>query len=391
MAASLLCRIMELAQIGGWIPTISASSIKNFYSPCLTSNDLHVIFMFNNLNGRREKTMRILILGGTVFLGRALTEAALMRGHEVTLFHRGQSNPDIFPQVNHILGDRTKDLSALDGRQWDAVIDTSGYLPKVVQASAEKLQSSGHYTFISSVSAYRDFITAPDEDTPVAQLQDASEEKVTNETYGPLKALCEQAAETAMPGRVLIIRPGLIVGPYDPTDRFSYWPYRVTQGGEVLAPGDSERKVQFIDVRDLAEWNLRMVEQGKTGVFNATGPYPSPTMEELLENCKSTSGSSALFTWVSESFLLDQGVEPWIEMPLWVPQSDPELAGFFEVNISKAMSAGLTFRLMTETVQATLDWLAERSPDHSWRAGLRREREAELLLAWKQAASDIKL
>ena len=333
--------------------------------------------------------MRILILGGTAFLGRALVETALRRGHEITLFNRGQTNPGLFPEVEKLHGDRKVGLSLLRGRQWDAVIDTSGYIPRVVRQSAELLADlAGHYTFISSLSVYSD-TSQPgiDESAPVGKLADESVEEVNGETYGPLKVLCEQAVEDAMPGRVLVIRPGLIVGPHDPTDRFTYWPYRVSRGGEVLAPGRPGRPVQFIDVRDLAEWNVRMTEAGHTGIYNADGPQKPMPMGELLETCKTVSESDARFIWVSETFLLDRNVGSWVEMPLWIPESDLDYAGFFAVDSSKAIAKGLSFRPVSETVQATLEWVASRPENHAWRAGITPEREAELLEAWKQAST----
>lgn len=328
--------------------------------------------------------MRILILGGTVFLGRALVEAALARGHNLTLFNRGKSNPDLLPHVEQLHGDRATDLHPLQGRYWDAVIDTCGYVPRIVRLSAEGLApAAGHYTFISSLSVYAD-TSQPgvDESAPVGTLNDETVEQVTGETYGPLKALCERAVEQSMPGRALIIRPGLIVGPYDPTDRFTYWPHRVAQGGEVLAPGRPARPIQFIDVRDLAEWTLSMVEANQTGVYNADGPAQPLPMDVLLNTCRAVSGSDARFTWVSEDFLAGQKVEGWSQMPLWVPESDPSNAGFFAFDNRKALAAGLDFRPLAETVRATLEWDAMRPNDHAWRAGIPREREAELLAAY---------
>ncbi len=329
--------------------------------------------------------MRILILGGTVFLGRALVEAALERGHQVTLFNRGRSNRGLFPQVEELHGDREQDLSALDGRSWDAAIDTSGYLPRVVRASAGKLaEAVGHYTFISTLSVYAgQSELGQDEDAPLGTLEDPTVEEITGESYGPLKALCEREVMERYGERALILRPGLIVGPYDPTDRFTYWPYRVSQDGEVLAPGRPERVVQYIDVRDLAEWNIRLVEAGKGGVFNAVGPDPQPSMEELLRTCRAVANNNAVFTWVSEEFLLEQGVAPWSELPLWVPETG-ENAGFFAFDKRRALQEGLTFRLLAETVAATMLWAAQRPDEKPWRAGISRQREAELLEAWRK-------
>lgn len=328
--------------------------------------------------------MKLLMLGGTVFLGRHLVEAALERGHEVTLFNRGQHNPELFPEVEKLRGDRDGNLSALEGRRWDAAIDTSGYMPRVVQQSARVLADAvEHYTFISSISVYARF-DAPglDENTPVATLDNPHVEEINGETYGALKALCEQAAEEARPGRVLALRPGLIVGPHDPTDRFSYWVQRVARGGEVLAPGQSERQVQIIDARDLAEWNLRMVEQGQTGVFNATGPDGVLTMGGLLDTCKAVTQSDASFTWADEAFLLEQGIAPWQELPLWMPGSEADLRSVLQVSIARATAAGLRFRPLADTVHDTYTWLTSRPTAHEWRAGLTSEREADVLTAW---------
>jgi 2'-hydroxyisoflavone reductase len=329
--------------------------------------------------------LRILILGGTVFLGRAIVEAALWRGHEVTIFNRGATHPGLFPHVEELHGDRGGDLSALSGRSWEAIIDTSGYIPRVVRRSAEMLSNvADHYTFVSSLSVYADFSQpGMDENTPLAALQNETIEEVTGETYGPLKALCEKAVQAVYPHRALILRPGLIVGPHDPTDRFTYWPHRVQQRGEVLAPGPPDRLVQFIDVRDLAGWTLQMVESGRSGVYNTNGPDKPLPMNSLLFSCIQVSGSDARFVWVDEEFLLQQEVIPWKEMPLWVPESDQENAGFFAIDISRALEAGLTFRPVAETIRDTLAWDASRPTDHQWRAGISPQREAELLEAWR--------
>jgi 2'-hydroxyisoflavone reductase len=328
--------------------------------------------------------MKLLILGGTVFLGRALVEAALRRGHQLSLFNRGRSNPGLFPQVENLTGERDSDLEILRGRSWDAVIDTCGYVPRLVGQSARVLAGAvDHYTFISSISVYAEFSQpGMDESAPLATLQDENTEQVMGDNYGPLKALCEQAAERELPGRVLVVRPGLIVGPHDPSDRFTYWPMRVMQGAEVLAPGRPGREIKYIDVRDLAEWILEMVERRATGIYNADGPDSPCSMETLLETCRTANGSQASFTWVSEQFLHEQQVGEWIEMPLWVPETDPQYAGFFAVSSQKAIRMGMKFRPLVDTVRLTQEWAAARPADYVWRAGISRQRESHLLEAW---------
>jgi 2'-hydroxyisoflavone reductase len=336
------------------------------------------------------KSMRILILGGTVFLGRALVEAALARGYEITLFNRGKSNPELFPEVEKLRGDRAGDLSMLLGRTWDLAIDTNGYVPRLVRLSTQALRDSVEtYTFISSLSVFED-VSKPglDESGKLASMTDESVEEITGETYGPLKVLCERVIEETLPGRALVIRPGLIVGPHDPSDRFTYWPHRVDRGGEVLAPGRPERPVQFIDVRDLAEWTLEMAVNRRNGVYNANGPEGPLSMGHLLETCREVAGGlsrpakEAYFTWASEEFLLEQNVSPWMEMPLWVPESDPQNAGFFAMSSQKAISAGLRFRSLADTVRDTLAWDATRPVGHPWRAGISAKREESLLEEW---------
>jgi 2'-hydroxyisoflavone reductase len=340
--------------------------------------------------------MKILIIGGTVFLGRHLVEAALVRGHEVTLFNRGHHNPELFPEVEKIFGDRNDDLQKLKGKRWDAVIDTCGYLPRAVRASAELLsQSVDHYIYISSISVYEDR-TRPgtNEDSPLCkltaeQVREAEAVELVNpivavnygEMYGGLKALCERAAEEAMPGRTLVIRPGLLVGPHDYSDRFTYWVERIARGGEVLAPGRPERLVQLIDDRDLAEWIVRMAEGRQTGVYNATGPDYPLTMRRILEECKAVSRSDATFTWVGEDFLIEQGAKPWGEVPLWIPEVDDV------VEREKALSDGLTSRLLAETISDTLAWDQTRSPDAKRLAGMKPDKESRLLQAWHERAS----
>lgn len=327
--------------------------------------------------------MRLLVLGGTVFLGRHLVEEALRGGHEVTMFNRGRSNPGVYPQAETILGDRETDLELLAGRSWDAVVDTSGYLPRVVGASARALAGSvGQYAFISSISVYASMPEPGlDESASVEELAEPGSEDV-GKHYGALKALCEAAVEAAYAGGALVIRPGLIVGPFDPTDRFTYWVTRVARGGEVLAPGDPERQVQVIDARDLAGWTLDCVEHGTNGVFNATGPGERLTMGGLLEACRAATGSDATFTWASEEFLLEQGAAPWSELPLWLPASNVETRGMLAVDISRAVRGGLGFRPIEETIRDTLAWERARGEGHAWRAGLTEEREQEILAAW---------
>lgn len=328
--------------------------------------------------------MKILIIGGTQFLGRHLTDIALKSGHEVTLFNRGNTNPGLFPQAEHIKGDRDGGLAALDGRTWDAAIDTCGYVPRLVKASAEKLADAvEHYTFISTISVYSDSsLRNMDESGPLAALVDETTETVDGETYGGLKVLCEKAAESAMPGRVLHVRSGLIVGPYDPTDRFTYWPVRVALGGEVLAPGKPDMNIQFIDARDQAEWILRMAEARKTGIYNVTGPDQTLTMGALLDACKQVTGSDASFTWVNDDFLVEREVAPFSELPLWIPDA---YNGLQTLNVSKALNDGLTFRPLETIIQDTLAWNTTRPGDRPKpRAGMMRDREAELLAAWKQ-------
>ncbi len=331
--------------------------------------------------------MKLLVLGGTMFLGRHFVTAALAHGHELTLFHRGKTNPDLFPEVEKLHGDRKQSLEPLAGRRFDAVIDTCGYFPRAVQMVADTLGDRvGHYTFISSISVYADMRTVgQDETAPLAQLADETTEEITGETYGGLKALCEAAAAARFPDRALILRPGLITGPNDPSDRFTYWPVRIARGGDVLAP-PAETLVQHIDARDLAEWMLALIEAQQTGVYNATGPEPPLTMRDVLENCRQATGSDARFMWASEAFLLQHEVAPFSELPLWVPEEE---SGMLAVSVERAVAAGLRFRPLAETVRDTLAWHAGRAgrgaeaQSFALRSGLKPEREAELIAAWR--------
>ncbi|TMJ95592.1 MAG: SDR family oxidoreductase [Actinobacteria bacterium] len=338
--------------------------------------------------------MKLLVLGGTLFLGRHVVEAALHRGDEVTIFTRGRTNPELFPKVERLLGDRDGDLTALEGREWDAVVDTSGFAPRVVRASAELLRGAvEQYTFVSSGSVYAETPPGHDERTPVGTLDDPTVEEVTFATYGPLKALCEQVVADVFGGRGLSVRAGLIVGPYDPTNRFTYWLTRIADGGKVLAPEPRDQPVQFVHGRDLADWMLEMAEERGGGVFNATGPDRPLTLGSLLEQIRAATDGDAELVWADERFLLDEGVEPWGDLPLWLaPLAEPESAGFLTADASRAVAAGLAFRPLVETIRETLDWarsgadpgvtLTDGPP-----AGISREREAELLAAWRRQAA----
>ncbi|MBA3531663.1 MAG: NAD-dependent epimerase/dehydratase family protein [Ardenticatenales bacterium] len=327
--------------------------------------------------------MKLLILGGTIFVGLHLVEAALARGHEITLFNRGKHNAELFPEVEKLRGDRGGDLASLEGRRWDAVIDTTAYIPRAARATAALLADAvDHYTLISSISVYADRAeVGATENSALETMEDETVEEVTGETYGPLKVLCERAVEETMPGRTLVVRPGLIVGPHDPTDRFTYWPYRVAEDNEVLAPGNPEQPVQVIDVRDLAEWNIRLVEAQQTGIYHATGPERLLPMRELLETCRRVSSSVSEFTWVSEEFLLANNIAPFSDLPLWVPEA---MKLFGTVDCSKAIAAGLTYRPLEETIRDTLAWANTRPESHEWKACLTRERERELLALWRE-------
>jgi len=328
--------------------------------------------------------MNILIIGGTIFLGRHLVEAALACGHTVTLFNRGQHNPDLFPEVEKLRGDRTKieDLQRLRERHWDAVIDTCGYFPHIVQLSAQTLADYvERYVFISSISVYGEPPATPDinENAEVARLTSEHLENYLDETYGNRKALCEQVVEAEIPARTLIIRPGLIVGPYDPSDRFTYWPARLQRGGTVLAPGYPDAPVQIIDVRDLAEWTIGMVENQRVGIYNTTGPSIPLSMRQVLEACREVTGTPAEFVWVDDDFLLSHDVTPFTDLPLWLPSF---AAAMHQVSVAKAINAGLTFRPLAKTIADTLAWDNTRPMDTKRVIGVSAEKETKLLALW---------
>ena len=318
--------------------------------------------------------MRLLLLGGPKFLGRAVIDAALGRGDEVTLFNRGATGAGLYPELDRIIGDRDGGLDGLRGREWDAVVDTSGYVPRVVAASAGLLAGAvGHYVFVSSISVYASFAEVVDEGSRLAELSAPGSEDVSAD-YGALKALCEREVEAVFPGRSTRVRAGLIVGPHDPTGRFTYWPHRVARGGDVLVPGPAWRRVQLVDVRDLAAWIVRAAEGGLEGAFNATG---ATTMGAVIDAARRVSGSSARAVEVDDAFLTGQGVGEWMELPLWIDTSNDDWRHFMEVDTSRAAAAGLTLRPLDDTVTATLADAALVDG-----VGLTPERELELLDAW---------
>ena len=329
--------------------------------------------------------MKLLVLGGTKFLGRAAVDAALARGHEVTLFNRGETNPELFPETEKLRGDRDGGLAALEGREWDAVIDPSGFVPRVVRASAELLRGAvGHYVFVSSASVYREpYEAGYDEGAPVFEDEPTTED--VHAEYPQLKSACERVLEEVLPGAHASVRAGLIVGRNDETGRFTYWPLRVATGGEVLAPGSPDRAVQFIDVRDLGEWLVEAAERRAGGAFNAV--RPAEPFGELLEACSEVSGSDAQVVWVDDAFLLERDVGQWMELPLWLAGDEEP---FLQADVSRAVVAGLRFRSVADTVADTLAWARETGAQlvtnghRMGAAGMDPTREAELLAAWRE-------
>jgi 2'-hydroxyisoflavone reductase len=326
--------------------------------------------------------MRILMLGGTSFVGRHMVEAALARGHQITLFTRGLTNPTLF-DVERLTGDRDGHLDALGGRAWDAVIDTSGRVPRVVRQSVELLvEAVGRYAFVSTKSVYAAFPPeGVSERSPVIELDPgAREDDAAN--YGGLKVLCERLVERAYGERALVLRPGLVVGPHDPTDRFTYWPCRLARGGEVLVPGDAGRALQMIDARDLAAFAIHAVERSLSGTYNVLGPRDPLTMGGLVAACAAEAATAAELTWVTDDFLLDQEVVPYRDLPLWMPPTAGR-EGFMRADTSRAARDGLTLRGIRDTVADTLAFGRTLGPDHVWRAGLAPERERRLLELWR--------
>jgi 2'-hydroxyisoflavone reductase len=339
--------------------------------------------------GSAARALRLLILGGTGFTGPFQVQYAVSRGHHVTVFNRGRRQADLPASVEQLQGDRNEgDLSALAGRDWDVVIDNPTTLPFWVRDAGEVLRGrTNQYIFISTISVYASNAD-PHADESAAthgfEGEPLEVRQATGPLYGPLKAASEREAERWFPGRTTIIRPGLIVGPRDESDRFSYWPVRLARGGEVLAPGDPTDPVQIIDARDLAEWTIRMAENGTTGVFNATGPRSRLSMAEMLGGIRAVLDGShdVRLTWAPAGFLAEHGVQPWSHMPVWIPQAEATY-GFATRDISRAVAAGLSFRPLADTARDTLAWHRSRPPERQAQlnAGLAAEREAEVLRA----------
>jgi len=353
--------------------------------------------------GRAAKPLNILILGGTGFMGPEQVNYALARGHHITLFNRNKTRPDMFKgQVDQLIGDLNNDTSALAGKKFDVVIDNPTTAPAWVRNVAQYMKgNTGHYIFISTISVYPDNSTPnADETAPTTPLPDSLDPYTLDRQnfgryYGALKSRSEKDVQENYPGKFTIIRPGLIVGPLDPSDRFTYWPVRVARGGEVLAPGEPNDVTQFIDARDLAEWTISMAEKGPQdggGIYNATGPRQPMPMGQFLQTCKEVTGSDARFTWVPWSFLQEQKIRGWRDMPIVVPPNGPT-AGFDRRNIDRALAKGLTFRPVTVTIKDTLEWNKTRPQDAQDKlaagaiAGISAQREAEVLAAWHAKAN----
>lgn len=339
---------------------------------------------------------KILVLGGTAFLGPAVVEPALAQGHEVTLFNRGRTNPGMFPTVEKLQGQRRRpnpknpksppqDLKALEGRKWDAVVDTSGYFTGEVEDVCKVLAGNvQQYVYVSSLSVYKSLERSADPVDEQSELLSCEDKHTLEmgpnyENYGGLKRHCEDAAAAAFPGKATLVRPGYIVGPNDPSDRFTYWPMRFVRGGECLAPGPMDNDLQFVDVRDLGAWILRLVEQRITGPFNAVGFDGPMTTAEFLHTGKGTLNHTCTFTWVDDAFLEENGVSPWGEMGCWTPKAKNGHS-----SNRRAIEAGAKFRPIAETIRDTADWAKTRDAKHEWLAGMKAEREAELLAKWKK-------
>ena len=328
--------------------------------------------------------MKWLVIGGSQFVGRHLVAVLAARGDAVTVFNRGKTATQWPPGIELRQGDRKGDLSALAAGEWDAVVDTCGYLPRDVARMADTLHGRvGRYVFVSSISVYASFAQANDEASPIGRIDDADTETVDGRTYGPLKALCDQAITARFGDRALLIRPGLIVGPHDPTQRFTYWPARVARAAEgetVLAPGAPGDGVQVIDVRDLVAFMIAAVEAGRSGAFNATSTPHTLTIGALLEACATVAGTRPHWHWAAPEALAQCGLEGWSDLPVWVPAVDDH-AGFALADTRAAQAAGLRTRPIAETIADTLAWYRTLPAEQQafTKAGLSPEREAAAL------------
>ena len=328
--------------------------------------------------------MNLLLIGGTSFLGRAAVEGAVDRGHDVTVFHRGEAEPAELADIEHIHGNRDGGLDALRGRAWDAALDTCGFVPRVVRDSARSLADAvGTYGFVSSLSALPDDAMAgANDDTPVHRPPFPQTEEITNESYGPLKVACELEARAAFTGRCLVIRPGYIVGPHDPTDRFTYWVRRASKGGEMAAPEPKDGALQVVDVRDLAAFMLDHLEAGTDGTFGVVGPAEPLTWSMFLDAVLRTTGPDTSVTWIPGDVLrseLGDALEP--SLPLW----DVAYPGLHRYDASRAIAAGLRHRPLAETIEDLLAWDRARGQTWPMKVGLTPERESRLLRAWHKA------
>lgn len=325
------------------------------------------------------KPLRVLFLGGTGFIGPHQVRYAMYRGHTVTLFNRGRTNPGLFPGVETLIGDRDGDLDALRGKEWDVVIDNSGYVPRHVRDSAELLKDSvGRYLFTSTGSVYNFDQDYLDEDSEVLPIEDPTSEDV-NRYYGPLKVLCEQAVMDTFGSRGTVVRLHVVAGPGDPTDRFTYWPVRIDRGGEVVAPGEVDNPVQYIDVRDLAEFQTLLLERDTHGTFNAAGPtLDEMGRAEFLYGVRAITSSNVSFTWVDESFLRERQ----IGYPLSYSQNGPG-RGACRVRSHRGVAAGLKFRPLAVTALDTLEWFKAEPEERRTELQLNLERDAEMLAEWK--------
>ncbi|MGH7503106.1 MAG: NAD-dependent epimerase/dehydratase family protein [Longimicrobiales bacterium] len=375
-------QFMRSAAVGGAALAVGGSRA--------IASTFDTVVLDNSRVARAPRAIRLLILGGTGFTGPHQVRYAVARGHTVTVFNRGRRQAELPSSVEHLIGDRNGDLKSLEGREWDVVIDNPTMLPNWVRLSGELLQNATkQYIFISTISVYADNSqVGMDENTP--RLEYTGEKDPFTLTlqeggphYGAIKTLSERETERWFPGRSTIIRPGLIVGPGDDTDRFNYWPIRIDRGGEVLAPGTPADPTQIIDARDLAEWTIRMAENGETGIYNATGPEQPRPIGDMLNGIKSAIGSNATFTWVNQEFLREQQVRGWSEMPVWVPLSDENRA-FMQVSVAKALEQGLSYRPFDVTARETLAWCTSRPAERqaNLRAGIDPEKEQHVLAAW---------